>query len=217
MEVSELGHKREEVVASHIDTKSSFDESDDRKVENLVIHKDITTAPDRNTLFTLVQSSTKTPITIPQGAMIVGVRVVKKSSGDLPADLSFSLGFMSDFVLDAARIATLGGRVAPTGTPITGPLLNQHKTIRFSQSLFSKELTAQNTLYDAELAAQGLAARPAVNYKILGANANPDPTLAPVDVFLTSVGESRAVQPAIQVLAGNLLQGDVEFVFEYIC
>jgi len=198
---TDLGAIRKEGAFSSVDAESIENaESRERKV-TLRMPNDVTTADARNVTTSLVDPKTNTYVTIPAGSVIHKVEIRKVKSTDLDSSLTFTLGFSCTFIQDSSRKATLATRILGTTNPGQGVLLNQHTVQIFDQSLYATAVAAQNTLYDAEMAAQSLPARPAVDYDNVSGN--------------THVGESRPLIPVCTVLTGNLLASDIEFSFFY--
>lgn len=208
---SDQGAERKEIVASHIDALSI--KNADATTKSVRLHLPVAvTGPAQRISHSLIDLSNNAKHTIPQGAIIHSVEVVSKAA--MGSDFVCFVGFFSDFVKDNTRKQTLLKRVCDDTNPLTGPLLNQHKRMGFGQQLRKPQLTAQNTLYDAEASAQGLPARPAVNYNLLGDN---DVALN-IAVFADQyVGESKSVIPACTVVAGTCAQKDLEFIVTYSC
>lgn len=198
---TDLGYIRKEVAASFVDARKLKSE-DSREIKlNLRMPKDITTSEQRLVTTSLVDPATGTYFTIPAGARVTKVEVRKTKSTDLDTALTMSLGYSCKFIQDTTRKATLATRIVGTAEPVAGKLLNQHSNLVFDQTLYATQVAAQNTLYDAEMTAQSLTARTAIDYDIVASN--------------TTVGESRPLIPVCTVLEGTLLASDVEFVFTY--
>ena len=199
---TDLGIQRREIAASTVDAEFVVNSDSRQVVLKLTFASDITGPSDLLATTSLINPKTQAFVTIPAGSQITDFQVRKLKSDNLDTTFTFSLGYICLFIQDSTRKASLATRVSNANEPCAAKLLNQHQVLRFDQRLYAAQVATQNTLYDAEMSAQSLTARTAVDYDIVAGTA--------------VVGESRDLIPCYTALAGTCATTDLQFEITYI-
>lgn len=203
---NEFGFLRKEAVISTMDVRNIVKTVDnacglDTMVQKLVLCENISKSCQKGLTTTLVDPETNSQVVFPSGTAIVQWAVVNKTCGNLPCELSFMLGYLSDCLENDSRQAVLAQRVAGVDAQITAAPLNYFHKAFLNDQLTATRLASLKALYDAEDADNG----ECVENMDLG--------------FVTgdnSVAEPKALMPAITVTSGELCVGDLEFYIQYI-
>lgn len=201
---NDMGFIRDDIVAAHIDAlgidlSAGQADGSKRKVVVLQLQNDIT-PKDKLLTQTLVDSNGST-LLIPSGSTIEEVIVCKNPSASLPDDLVMVLGYLCNDLASLEAKKLLAGRIASTEEPITGRLLNKHKMIKICQRLTKAKLEAENALYAADAASQGLPVETEVNYGVVADG--------------VCVGEAKDLYPCSTIINGVVAKKALSIIFVF--
>ena len=131
---SDQGYERDDQVFNHVDLNTLTDRSSCELSRKCRLPQAIGNGQDDNiTSFALVDRETGSKLVIPKGSIISKVEICsKKALGD---DVEIYLGYFCDVVRSADGKGALLQRICGASNPVTGPLLNRHKRVRFRLNL----------------------------------------------------------------------------------
>lgn len=200
-----FGIIRKEVVASTVDALQvdcGDGQHDGSRVTTVCLRfpSNVEKPGDRGVAQTLIDPNSQAHVLIPQGSRIT--ECIVSANGQVDKNLKLVLGrFCSDVKnIDCKR--ALAESFVPFKTPISGQILNTHKTISFSGRLNKDNVEVLNRIYNDDAKSQGEQEFNAPSYECLNGCAN--------------VGEPKQVYIAGTVMEGNLDCQSLSVLVSYI-